>query len=208
MPPGSRTDANNGTNNDTYNYCDYEDDHDRSKKKKKNTKRGREVIGWKPDFFKEDGESDEEDEHVSSNDDSEKESDTEDTLSMAPSPFMDVASAQTLSHPPGYTPPCSLAHQEGVNGDVVANVEVGKLGDSSRPDVIIDQQLSITKKDGSGSGGGNVNDIVGPPVQSQSILKRLDELVEVGQAMGFNMEGCLKNMEYIIGYHGNQNSFQ
>ncbi|KAI3514483.1 hypothetical protein L1887_12920 [Cichorium endivia] len=60
--------------------------------------------------------------------------------SMAPSPFVDVASPQTLSHPPGYTPPCSLAHQEGANGDVVANVEVDKPGDSSRPDVIIDQQ--------------------------------------------------------------------
>ncbi|KAI3523367.1 hypothetical protein L1887_01431 [Cichorium endivia] len=124
---------------------------------------------------------DEEDEHVSGNDDSEKESDIEDTLvsgekcismekcqgsnvilektledgeipvervpdvsddpfgfypllnnqkikSMAPSPFVDVASAQTLSHPPGYTPPCSLARQEGVNGDVVANVEVIKAG--------------------------------------------------------------------------------
>ncbi|KAI3516595.1 hypothetical protein L1887_15516 [Cichorium endivia] len=141
--------------------------------------RGREVIGWNPDFFEEDGESDEEDEHVSGNDESEKESDTKDTLSMAPSPFVDVASAQTLSHPPGYTPPCSLARQEGVNGDVVANVEVDKPRDSSRPDVIIDQQLSSTKKDGSSSGRGNVKDIAGPPVQFQSILKRLDDIVEI-----------------------------
>ncbi|KAI3767937.1 hypothetical protein L2E82_18366 [Cichorium intybus] len=189
-----------------------------------------------------DGESDEEEAHVSCNDESEKESDTEDTLvsgekcmskercqgsnvilektledgeipverapevsdafgfypllnnqninSMAPSPFVDAGSAHTLTHPPGYTPPCSVARQEGENGVVVANVEVDKPGDSSRPDVISDQQLSRSKKDGS-AGGGNVNDIAGPPVQSQSILKRLDDLVEVGQAMGFNMEGCL-----------------
>ncbi|KAI3792117.1 hypothetical protein L2E82_05987 [Cichorium intybus] len=198
--------------------------------------------------------------HVSCNDESEKESDTEDTLvsgekymskercqgsnvilektledgeipverapevsddpfgfypllnnqninSMAPSPFVDDGSAHTLTHPPVYTPPCSVARQEGENGFIVENVEVDKPGDSSRPDVISDQQLSRSKKDSS-AGGGNVNDIAGLPVQSQSILKRLNDLVEVGQAMGFNMEGCLKNMEQIIDYHGNQNSFQ
>ncbi|KAI3700195.1 hypothetical protein L2E82_44816 [Cichorium intybus] len=97
----------------------------------------------------------------------------------APSPIVDAASAQTPSHPPGYTPPCSLARQEGENGDVVANVEVDKPGDSSRPNLITDQHLSRSKKDDS-SGGRNVNDIAGPPVHSQSILKRLDDLVEVG----------------------------
>ncbi|KAI3723956.1 hypothetical protein L2E82_35719 [Cichorium intybus] len=201
-----------------------------------------------------------EEDHVSCNDESEKESDTEDTLvsgekcmskercqgsnvilgrviedgeipderspevsddpfgfnpllhnqnnkSKAPSPIVDAASAQTPSHPPGYTPPCSLAGQEGENGADVANVEVDKSRYLSRPDVITDQHLPRSKKDDN-SGGGNVNDIAGPPVQSQSILKRLDDLVEVGQAMGFNMEGCLKNMEQIIEYHGNQNSFQ
>ncbi|KAI3740279.1 hypothetical protein L2E82_30705 [Cichorium intybus] len=115
------------------------------------------------EFIEEDVESDEDEEHVSCNDESEKESDTEDTMSKAPSPFVDAASAQTPSHPPGYTPPCSLARQVGENGVAVANVVVDKPGDSSRPDVITDQQLSRSKKD--------------------------------GQAMGFNMEGCLTNME-------------
>ncbi|KAI3792313.1 hypothetical protein L2E82_06188 [Cichorium intybus] len=73
--------------------------------------------------------------------------------SMAPSPFVDAGSAHTFTHPPGYTPPCSVARQEGENGVVVANVEVDKLGDSSRPDVISDQQLSRSKKDGSAGGG-------------------------------------------------------
>ncbi|KAI3767783.1 hypothetical protein L2E82_18186 [Cichorium intybus] len=194
-------------------------------------------ISSAPEFIEEDVESDEEEEHLSCNDKSEKESDTEDTLvsgekcmskgrcqgsnvilekvvedgeisdSKAPSPIVDAVSAQTPSHPLGYTPPCSLARQEGENGVVVANAEVDKPGDSSRPDVITDQYLSRAKEDGS-FGGGNGNDIAGPPVQSQSILKRLDDLVEVGQVMGFNMEGCLKNMEQIIDYHGNQNSFQ
>ncbi|KAI3740191.1 hypothetical protein L2E82_30614 [Cichorium intybus] len=169
-----------------------------------------------------------EEEHVSCNDESEKVSDTEDTLckeicqgsnvilektvedndipierapkvsddpfgfypllhnqnnkSKAPSPFVDAESAQTPSHPPGYTHPCSLARQVGENGVAVANVEVDKAGDSSRPDVITDQQLSRSKKDGT-SGGGNVKDIAGTPVQSQSILKQLEYLVEVGHAM-------------------------
>ncbi|GKA23567.1 RNA-directed DNA polymerase, eukaryota [Tanacetum coccineum] len=42
-----------------------------------------------------------------------------------------------------------------------------------------------------------------------SILEVMDELVKVGQTMGYNMEGCVKNIEEIIGsqgdYDGNLN---
>lgn len=35
-----------------------------------------------------------------------------------------------------------------------------------------------------------------------SILDLMDELVKVGQTMGYNMEGCVKNIETIIGSQG------
>nr|GEZ59708.1 RNA-directed DNA polymerase, eukaryota [Tanacetum cinerariifolium] len=40
------------------------------------------------------------------------------------------------------------------------------------------------------------------PRSGGSILLLIDELVKVGQTMGYNMEGCLKNMERIIELQG------
>ncbi|GJS15267.1 hypothetical protein Tco_0409739 [Tanacetum coccineum] len=38
-----------------------------------------------------------------------------------------------------------------------------------------------------------------------SFLEVMDELVKVSQTMGYNMEGCMKNIEVIIGSHGDVN---
>ncbi|GKB98173.1 RNA-directed DNA polymerase, eukaryota [Tanacetum coccineum] len=38
-----------------------------------------------------------------------------------------------------------------------------------------------------------------------SILQLMDELVKVGQTMGYNMEGCMQNIEVIIGSQGECN---
>nr|GEZ50221.1 RNA-directed DNA polymerase, eukaryota, reverse transcriptase zinc-binding domain protein [Tanacetum cinerariifolium] len=35
-----------------------------------------------------------------------------------------------------------------------------------------------------------------------SILEVMENLVDVGQAMGYNMEGCMKNIEAIVGFQG------
>ncbi|GKG28077.1 hypothetical protein Tco_0406404, partial [Tanacetum coccineum] len=35
-----------------------------------------------------------------------------------------------------------------------------------------------------------------------SILDVMESVVEIGQTMGYNMEGCIKNMEAIIGDQG------
>ncbi|GKE29268.1 hypothetical protein Tco_1444652, partial [Tanacetum coccineum] len=37
-----------------------------------------------------------------------------------------------------------------------------------------------------------------------SILEILEEMITVGQTMGFSMEGCTKDMEKIIGTQGEQ----
>nr|GEV14604.1 RNA-directed DNA polymerase, eukaryota [Tanacetum cinerariifolium] len=52
----------------------------------------------------------------------------------------------------------------------------------------------------------NVNHFSGTKIQaSGSILDVMDELIKVGQTMGFNMEGCMKNIETIIGSQGEDN---
>ncbi|GJZ20438.1 hypothetical protein Tco_0557028 [Tanacetum coccineum] len=40
------------------------------------------------------------------------------------------------------------------------------------------------------------------PHSGGSMLPFMEDLVKVGQAMGYNLEGCLKNIEEIIGYSG------
>ncbi|GKB26720.1 hypothetical protein Tco_0866121 [Tanacetum coccineum] len=41
-----------------------------------------------------------------------------------------------------------------------------------------------------------------------SILEVMDELVKVGQTMGYNMDGCVKNIEAIIGSQGDFEAFR
>ncbi|GKD92854.1 hypothetical protein Tco_1372691 [Tanacetum coccineum] len=41
-----------------------------------------------------------------------------------------------------------------------------------------------------------------------SILEVMEELITVGQTMGFNMEGCMKNIESIIGSQGDRYGFR
>ncbi|GKB52428.1 RNA-directed DNA polymerase, eukaryota [Tanacetum coccineum] len=41
-----------------------------------------------------------------------------------------------------------------------------------------------------------------------SILEVLDEMIKVGQTMGYDMEGCMKDMENIIGSQGVHEGFQ
>ncbi|GJU87389.1 hypothetical protein Tco_1294935 [Tanacetum coccineum] len=41
-----------------------------------------------------------------------------------------------------------------------------------------------------------------------SILEVMDDLVKVGQTMGYKMDGCLKNIEEIIGSQGDCNIFK
>ncbi|GKF46779.1 hypothetical protein Tco_0136581 [Tanacetum coccineum] len=41
-----------------------------------------------------------------------------------------------------------------------------------------------------------------------SILEVIDDMIKVGQSMGFNMEGCMNDMEKIIGSQGAHGGFK
>ncbi|GJV95160.1 hypothetical protein Tco_1546737 [Tanacetum coccineum] len=41
-----------------------------------------------------------------------------------------------------------------------------------------------------------------------SILEVMEDLVEIGQTMGYNMEGCLKNIEAIVGFQGDSQALR
>ena len=40
------------------------------------------------------------------------------------------------------------------------------------------------------------------PIHSQSFLQKLDDFVMLGKTMGYDMTGCIKNVEEIINHHG------
>ncbi|GKB25158.1 RNA-directed DNA polymerase, eukaryota [Tanacetum coccineum] len=86
----------------------------------------------------------------------------------------------TPQYPPGFTP--------NVEENVVDNIP----GNASQP-----------KPNPTTSGNKEKASSVNDKFQaSGSILEVMDELIKVGQTMGYNMDGCMKNIEAIIGSQG------
>ncbi|GJZ91655.1 hypothetical protein Tco_0663582 [Tanacetum coccineum] len=96
----------------------------------------------------------------------------------------------SLSHPPGFTPVES--QQEETNGGDK------ELPNSADPNVLNNFEVPANE-----SCNGKSDDISSPNfANGGSFLDVLDGLVRVGQSMGYEMDGCLKDLENIIGNHG------
>nr|GEZ26029.1 RNA-directed DNA polymerase, eukaryota [Tanacetum cinerariifolium] len=114
-------------------------------------------------------------------------------------------SDDSLKYPPGFTP-------HGSNGVDSSNV----VGDNNATVKV--ERVNTIYEANEGSGGIRVNGIskansaesgmsghfktYSLPRIGGSILGVLDEVVKVGQVMGYNMEGCKSNMADIIGSQG------
>ena len=46
------------------------------------------------------------------------------------------------------------------------------------------------------------------PRKESSLFEKLNDFVEIGQAMGYSMKGCLSNIEELINQHGVENGLQ
>ncbi|GJU07962.1 hypothetical protein Tco_1124392 [Tanacetum coccineum] len=100
----------------------------------------------------------------------------------------------SLSHPLGFTPVES--QQEETNGGDK------ELPNSADPNVLNNFEVPANE-----SCNGKSDDISSPNfANGGSFLDVLDGLVRVGQSMGYEMDGCLKDLENIIGNHGDSNS--
>ncbi|GKD11676.1 nucleotide-binding alpha-beta plait domain-containing protein [Tanacetum coccineum] len=93
----------------------------------------------------------------------------------------EASTKESLEYPPGFTP----------REDDVGNDEMVKQRDNCGEFMDSDH---YRESEGSRKGG--------------SILIMMDELVKVGQTMGYNMEGCMKNIEEIIESQGVDDVFQ
>ncbi|GJU23371.1 hypothetical protein Tco_1156713 [Tanacetum coccineum] len=100
----------------------------------------------------------------------------------------------TPQFPPGFTP------------DVDKNVAGSGKQQPSHIDSQEDGTSSVNKKKESVVSGLHNH---GTKFQaSGSILEVMDELIKVGHAMGYNMDGCAKNIESIIGSQGHDTVFR
>ncbi|GJT32028.1 RNA-directed DNA polymerase, eukaryota [Tanacetum coccineum] len=98
------------------------------------------------------------------------------------------AKSNDSSHPPGFT----LI--------VGANVEGDKPDNNSQLDFNMSSNNDKIQNDrGVGNYGTKFQ-------ESGSILEVMDELIKVGQTMGYNMDGCMNNIETIIGSQEDSNA--
>nr|GEW48995.1 copia protein [Tanacetum cinerariifolium] len=99
--------------------------------------------------------------------------------------------SHSLSHPPGFTPLCS-------------KVTDGKLAKEASPVVsakVMNMSQHVQEEDLSKSG--RIDGATGG-----SVLGVLEEVIRVGQVMGYSMEGCKKDIESIIGNQGAEGGFR
>ncbi|GKE72576.1 hypothetical protein Tco_1534617 [Tanacetum coccineum] len=117
----------------------------------------------------------------------------------------------TLEYPPGFTPrndSCNKEDQDGfLNVEEQAlkqkvNVQDNFIGDNSNRGV--SQSKDVDKESHC---SGHFRRTTGPPTGG-SILEVLDELIKVGQTIGYKMDGCASNIEEIIKIRGENESYQ
>ncbi|GJW06162.1 RNA-directed DNA polymerase, eukaryota [Tanacetum coccineum] len=115
-----------------------------------------------------------------------------------------LSSSHSCSHPPGFTP---VDHENKVgNSQQVGEEPVdheNKVGISQQVEKLSQEQVhhQVHSK---------TNGQVGKRMESKggSVLGVLEDVIRVGRAMGFSMEGCEKDIQNIIGKQGDEPVFR
>ncbi|GJW13203.1 nucleotide-binding alpha-beta plait domain-containing protein [Tanacetum coccineum] len=179
--------------------------------------RAKEVPDWVPDFVEEENEVDEPDDgtleeepndNVDDGIGDNKIDEVPDTIFEEVLHKSNVPSADSLKYPPRFTPRDDT--DDGEVQSVKRNVSIEERDDGIHN---IHEEAEITgskKSDSRMSPKENGTESLcsghfkkpKTPYSGGSILLLMDELVKVGQTMGYNMEGCMKNIEEIIESQG------
>ncbi|GJZ99593.1 RNA-directed DNA polymerase, eukaryota [Tanacetum coccineum] len=101
----------------------------------------------------------------------------------------------SLSHPPGFTPEAS--RKEDINIEDAPIVENDKEGSSTAQSKPEDCYVNEVINDNSTSSHPEAH-------KGGSILGLLDDLIRIGQSMGYEMEGCIKDIGNIIEAQGDE----
>ena len=102
----------------------------------------------------------------------------------------------SLSHPPGFTPETSEIRKENayVEGDMDREV-VKEFSPSVNAKVMNHSQEFVEESN-------RVLDCHNVVLNGGPVLGVLEDMIRVGKAMGYSMEGCVNDLENIIGTHG------
>ncbi|GJW51802.1 RNA-directed DNA polymerase, eukaryota [Tanacetum coccineum] len=96
--------------------------------------------------------------------------------------------SSSLSHPPGFTPEVSEIRKENVQGAEECPSLVNAKVMNNSQEVFQDANSESVDPNVVKEGG--------------SVLEVLEDMIRVGQAMGYTMDGCVKDLERIIGTQG------
>ncbi|GKA75340.1 RNA-directed DNA polymerase, eukaryota, nucleotide-binding alpha-beta plait domain protein [Tanacetum coccineum] len=116
----------------------------------------------------------------------------------------DESIENNLPYPPGFTPleeVCSMP-QNNQNAGTTTNGSVTKESTEPLRDICQEVSEQMKKVRNNASVGSGRENTKGSRTRGGSILELMDELVKVGQTMGYNMDGFMKNMEDIIDSQG------
>ncbi|GJX70961.1 RNA-directed DNA polymerase, eukaryota [Tanacetum coccineum] len=102
-------------------------------------------------------------------------------------------SSPSLSHPPGFTLVGFKSENNKVQGKGDINGDSDKVFLPLVDDKVLNTSQVVQEETLSGSTGHSVG------TNGGSVLGVLEEVIRVGQAMGYSMEGCEKDVEAIIG---------
>ena len=122
-----------------------------------------------------------------------------DILNRPPS---NVVPDPSLSHPPGYTPK-QLNSETPVKNSCAMEESPLLQEDASRADVAKDGGTNVSES------VSKVSSNIPTRINSHggSMLDMLDDIIKVGQSMGYVMEGCSKDFERIISLKGVDEGF-
>ncbi|GJZ96059.1 RNA-directed DNA polymerase, eukaryota, partial [Tanacetum coccineum] len=109
-----------------------------------------------------------------------------------------LGSNTSIPYPPGFTP-----EKLNNNADVHEVKDINSEPSERRSEDLCSRVLEeVQHTDDLLSSGVHSNAHM--PKKGGSVLEVLDEIIKVGQTMGYTMEGCMKDMENIIGSQGAQ----
>nr|GEZ25994.1 RNA-directed DNA polymerase, eukaryota, reverse transcriptase zinc-binding domain protein [Tanacetum cinerariifolium] len=107
-------------------------------------------------------------------------------------------SDSSLSHPPGFT--SEVSRQENDHRGVDLNTKTDKVNSPLVHTKVINNSHEVHKN--VTSNGESTFNYSHNAHNGGLILEVLDDMIRLGQSMGYAMEGCLKDIEHIIGTQG------
>nr|GFA43027.1 RNA-directed DNA polymerase, eukaryota [Tanacetum cinerariifolium] len=105
-------------------------------------------------------------------------------------------SSPSLSHPPGFTPEVFKIQKENVHVEGDIDSEVVKEFSPTVNAKVMNNSQEVQEESNRELASQNVGNNGG------SVLGVLEDMIRVGQAMGYTMDGCIKDLEHIIGTQG------